>query len=469
MSQKRFVLGWQSESETLPLLKRTKSGKLDSVTRSPHGMWNYMTYRDAINILGMDPSRIYTDGRIDLDPEQWADFGWMLCHCGPPQNAVREMKKRTLPSNINPYSPDLIDPLRDLCAESVFKRKRGGDFEVIGTEGAQAGISYVLNSFTDPGDEVIITDPGYFHFESAILMAGGIPVKTTLDTGNGFRIDPLEIEKLLSEKTKIIIVCDPINPFGTAQKKEELLLLIEIARDNDIIIMNDITHNTHRIDPRSEHFPMSSLCKDTNTDNVVSIYSVSHGYGMAAVRIGFLAGHPDIMKACLTAKVSMTRLNTNLIAQYGALAALRDEYYIAETEEIIRKNYHFIKDVVARTRGIEIPVEPSYGFSMVIDVSGTGVTAQELTVSLFKRNIAVYPGDGLGDSGATDYVRLNFSHSDQRALKRFEDSIGKAIEEAQTGIYTESVIRFFEQKQNERARWILRELKNRAKDRQAAY
>ncbi len=469
MSQKRFVLGWQSESQTLPLLERTKSGKLDSVTRSPHGMWNYMTYRDAISILGMDPSRIYTDGRIDLDPQKWADFGWMLCHCGPPRSAVREMKKRTLPSNVSPYSPDLINPLRDLCAESVFRRKRGGDFEVIGTEGAQAGISYVLSSFTDPGDEVIITDPGYFHFESAILMAGGVPVKTTLDARNGFRLDPLEIEKLLSERTKIIIVCDPVNPFGTVQKKEELLSLIETARDNDIIIINDITHNTHRIDPRSEHFPMSSLRGDTNTDNVVSVYSVSHGYGMAAVRIGFLAGHPDIMKACLTAKVSMTRLNTNLIAQYGALAALKDERYVAETEEIIRRNYRFIKDVVSRTRGVEIPVEPSYGFSMVIDVSGAGVTAQELTVALFKRNIAVYPGDGLGDSGATDYVRLNFSHSHQRALKRFEDSLGEAVEEARTGIYTESVIRFFEQKQNERAGWILRELKNRAKGRQAAY
>ena len=469
MSQKRFVLGWQSESETLGLLERTRSGKLDSVTRSPHGMWNYMTYRDAINILGMDPSRIYADGRIDLDPEQWADFGWMLCHCGPPRNAVREMKERTLPSNVNPYSPDLITPLRDLCAESVFKRKRGGDFEVIGTEGAQAGISYVLNSFVNPGDEVIITDPGYFHFESAILMAGGIPVKTTLDAGNGFRLDPLEVEKLLSEKTKILIVCDPVNPFGTVQKKEELLSLIETARQNDIIIINDITHNTHRIDPRSEHFPMSSLRSETNTDNVVSVYSVSHGYGMAAVRIGFLAGHPDIMKACLTTKVSMTRLNTNLIAQYGALAALGDKRYIAETEEIIRKNYHFIKDVVARTGGVEIPVEPSYGFSMVIDVSGAGVTAQELTVSLFKRNIAVYPGDGLGDSGATDYVRLNFSHPDRGALKRFEDSLGEAVEEARTGVYTESVIRFFEEKQNERARWILRELKSRAKDRQAAY
>ena len=469
MSQKRFVLGWQSESEALPLLERTKSKRLNSVTQSPHGMWNYMTYRDAINILNMDPAQIYTDGRIDLDPEQWADFGWMLCHCGPPQSAVREMKKQTLRSNINPYSPDLINPLREFCAEFLFKQKRGGDFEVIGTEGAQAGISYVLNSFIDPGDEVITTDPGYFHFESAILMAGGVPVKATLDSGNGFRLKPHEVEKLLSEKTKIIIVCDPVNPFGTIQTKQELLELIEVARDNDIIIINDITHNAHRIDPHCEHFPMSSLRKDVTTDNVVSVYSVSHGYGMAAVRIGFLAGHPDMMKACLTTKISMTRLNTNLIAQYGALAALKDSDYIAASEKIIRKNYHFIKNIVACTDGIEIPVEPSYGFSMVIDVSGTGVTAQELVVSLFKRKIAVYPGDGLGDKGATDYIRLNFSHSDDRALQRFENSIGEAIKEARTGIYTEDIIRFFEEKQNERARWISRKLKNRAKYRQTAY
>ena len=93
MSRKRHVLSWQAESETSPLLKKTISKNLTSVMQSPHGMWNYMTYRDAINILNLDPGDIYKDGRIDLDPEEWADFGWMLCHAGPPESAVEEMKK----------------------------------------------------------------------------------------------------------------------------------------------------------------------------------------------------------------------------------------------------------------------------------------------------------------------------------------------------------------------------------------
>ena len=467
MKKNRFVLSWQGES--LPLLEKIKSEKLDSVMKSPHGMWNYMTYRDAINILGLDPGEIYKDGRIDLDTKEWADFGWMICHAGPPESAVSEMKKRTVESNINPYSPDLINSLRDFCAEFKFKSRRGKDFEVIGTEGGQAGISYVLHSFINEGDEVIITDPGYFHFESAILMAGGVPVKITLNSNNGFRFDPLEVEKNITDKTKIIIVCDPVNPFGTVQKKEELLSLIEIARRNNILIINDITHNAHRVDPGAEHFPMSSLWKEANVENVVSVYSVSHGYGMAAVRIGFLAGHPDIMRACLITKVSMTRLNTNLIAQYGALAALKDKNYINNTEKLIRKNYRFIKQVIDSTDGISVPIEPSYGFSMVMDVNETGITAQELTISLFKRKIAVYPGDGLGDEGATNYIRLNISRSDRWAFEKFKNSLAEAVAEAQTGAYREDIIKFFEQKDNERARWILQELKKKGQSYKVAY
>ncbi|MGI9534720.1 MAG: pyridoxal phosphate-dependent aminotransferase [Thermodesulfobacteriota bacterium] len=469
MSKNRFVLSWQAESEMSPLLEKTKSKRLDSVMQSPHGMWNYMTYRDAINILNLDPGKIYQDGRIDLDPKEWADFGWMLCHAGPPDRAVEEMRRQTKESNINPYSPDLINSLRDFCAEFKFKCERGKNFEVLGTEGGQAGISYVLHTFVNDGDEVIITDPGYFHFESAILMAGGVPVKIPLNSNNGYRLDPQEVEEYISNKTKIIIVCDPVNPFGTVQKKEELLSLIEIARKNNIIIINDITHNAHRIDPNSEHFPMSSLRRDANLDNVVSVYSVSHGYGMAAVRIGFLAGHSDIMRACLIAKVSMTRLNTNLIAQYGALAALKDNDYIVKTEKLIRKNYQFIKQVIDSNDGLSIPVEPCYGFSMIMDVGDTGITAQELTISLFKRNIAVYPGDGLGDVGATNYIRLNISRSDSWAFDKFKNSISEAVEEAQTGVYRENIIKFFEQRQNERARWILQELKKKGQGYQVAY
>ncbi len=418
-------------------------------------MWNYMSYRDAIKILGMNPQKIYRDDMIDLDTREWADFGWMTCYAGPPESAVIAMREHTTAANINPYSPDLISPLRNVCARIKLGRERGKDFEVIGTEGAQAGISYTLQTFVNPGDEVIITDPGYFHFESAILMAGGVPVRIPLTERNGYRLSLAEVEERISPSTKVLLVCNPLNPFGTVQTKGELIELTKITQKHNMIIIDDITHNTHRIDPNAVHYSMVSLWKETNVDNVISTFSVSHGYGMAGVRLGFLAGHPEIMRACLITKVALTRLNTNLVAQHGALAALQDEDYVKKSEAIIRRNYAHIKETVNQTPGVSIPVEPKYGFSMVIDVSGTGVSAQELTVALFKHRVAVYPGDGLGDVGATDYIRLNISRPDTWAFEHFRKALPEAISEAQTGTYRDGVIGFFEQKKTDRARRIL--------------
>ncbi|HLE24902.1 MAG TPA: pyridoxal phosphate-dependent aminotransferase [Thermodesulfobacteriota bacterium] len=460
MRKDRFVLGWEVDSDETLFMKSVLSNRVKAVMESHHGMWNYMTYRDAIKILGLDTEEIYKEGRVDLDPKKWADFGWMTCYVGPPKSAVKAMREQTKASNINPYSPDLINPLRDDCAEIKLKRERSKEFEVIGTEGGQAGISYALQTFINPGDEVIITDPGYFHFESAILMVRGVPVRIPLNSRNGYRLNPDEVKEHITPRTKVIIVCDPLNPFGTVQLKDELIALIEITRRHDIIIIDDITHNSQRIDPNAIHYPMSSLWREINVDNVVSTFSVSHGYGMAGIRIGFLAGHTELMRACLIAKVSLTRLNTNLIAQYGALAALREENYIRKSEYIIRRNYNHIKKTISQTNGVSIPVEPKYGFSMVVDVSGTGVTAQELTVALFKHRVAVYPGDGLGNVGATDYIRLNISRPDLWAFRHFRKVLPLAIKEARSGIYRKVVIQFFKEKKTERAKRILQQMKD---------
>ncbi len=364
--------------------------------------------------------------------------------------------------NVNPYSPDLITPLRNACAEMKFGRERGAGFEVIGTEGSQAAISYALQTVLNPGDEVIITDPGYFHFESSILMAGGRPVRIPLGKQNGYRLDPPVVESRITPRTKALIVCDPLNPFGTVQSKEELIALTELAAGRGIIIINDITHDTQRIDPEARHYPMTSLYKDTNTDNVLCTFSLSHGYGMAGVRIGFLAGNTELVRACLITKTSLTRLNTNLVAQYGALAALEDRAYVKRSQEIIRRNFSLVKEIVAGTDGVSIPVEPRYGFSMVIDVSGAGVTAQELTVSLFKRRIAVYPGDGLGDVGAERFVRLNISRPDLRAFTKLREALPEAIAEAKSGAYRDALIDFFSRRKTARAKTILDRIKRRA-------
>jgi aspartate/methionine/tyrosine aminotransferase len=122
---------------------------------------------------------------------------------------------------------------------------------------------------------------------------------------------------------------------------------------------------------------------------------------------------------------------------------MRDTAYVAASTEKIRRNYAHIEETVARTDGVSIPVKPAYGFCMMIDVSGAGVTAQEVTVGLLKERIAAIPADGLGNVKAADYLRLNYSHPDIACFERFRDALPKAIAEAQAGLYAEPVMDFF--------------------------
>jgi aspartate/methionine/tyrosine aminotransferase len=415
---------------------------------SHHAMWNYMTYRDAIALLGWRTEDVYPHGGTRLDPERFADFGWLTNFCGPPAGALEAMRAAVSAENVNPYTPDLLEELRDAAA-GVLGRRRGERFEVIGTEGAQASISYALAVLCDPGDEVVVTDPGYFHLPSAVRLAGAVPVPLPLRASNSYRIDPGELRSLLTPRTRVVAVVDPVNPFGTVQTEDELRELLELAERHDFVLLNDITHSALRIDPSAKHSPLPALA---SSDRVVGVFSVSHCFGMAGARLGFLGAAPEIARACLRAKAALVRLNTNPIAQHGALAALRDRRFLEDSAAVVRRNLQRLEIIVGQLPRVAIPVRPSYGFSAALDVAGTGASAQELTVALFARRVAVYPGDGLGDVGALGLMRLNVSHPRPAALDRLAEALPEAIAEAAAGRWREPVAALLESRGSERGR-----------------
>lgn len=442
-TSRRSVLTWRPpEPEQVP----AASARARALLQDPQGFGNYMTYRDAYRILGWDPSQIYRDGAIALDRREWADLGWMANHVGPSPRALAAMREAVDADHVGPYSPDTDEGLRDLMAEVLLGRARGDGFEVIGTEGAQAGVGYAALACIDPGDEVIVTDPGYFHFVPALRLAGGEPVWVRLGPANGWRLDPDEVAAAVTPRTKMIVVCDPVNPFGTVQRREELEALCRLSAERGIVILADTTHSAHRVDPDARFHPIAAVAADHPDATVLVSSGFAHGYGMAGARIGALGGAPALLRVCLQVKIAAVRLNTNRIAQVGAAAALRDVGWLRRGEEIIRRN-------LAALRAIATPVvEPSYGFSCVVDVSGTGASAQELTVALCKRKVAIYPGDGLGEVGATTTIRLNMSDPDPSALERFAVAYPEAVEEAASGVYREAVRDLFLSYGTERGR-----------------
>ena len=477
MTKPRFIMSWgrsyQTKGKLLSLdMKRYIGTRAKPLFYHPQGMGNYFTYREAIDVLGWEHTDVYKGGRIDLDPQDWSDLGWMCSYIGPPASAVEEMKRRCVAENFGPYPPDLISELRDLAAVEKFGRERGDDFEVIGVEGAQGGIGYTYLTYLSPGDEIIMPDPIYFHFAPAALMAGATPVQIPLGPHNGYRLSPDEVRKHINLRTKMIVVCDPINPFGTTQTKQELIDIVNMAREHDILVFNNITHNTHQLDPNVTQYPIASLYKEVDTTNVISTSGMSKGHGMAAIRLGFLAGHPDLLKAAAMMKMEITKIHTNLLGQYGALAALKDEAYVERSQVIMRRNLaHVVESAkLWQKQGyqVTIPVMPKYGFSMVLDIGKTGVTAQELCVGLFKRHVALYAGDGLGEVGASTTIRINLSRPDIWAYDKLRDEMIPSIIESRTGVYADKIIQFFEEGETPRGLRIAGEIREFQRQRRSA-
>ena len=434
------------------------SERLRQLSASHHGMWNYLTYRDAIALVGLDADELYPAGSTRLDPSVWADLGWLTCFCGPPPAAVEAMREAVSAEALNQYTPDLVEPLREAAAE-LFGRARDGSFEVVGTEGAQAGLALALMASIDPGDEVILGDPGYFHLPSAVIAAGGVPVPVRIRPEDGFRLDPDAVAAAIGERTRAICVVDPVNPYGTTQTVDELEALAELADRHRLLLLHDVTHAPLAPGTDSQFRSLPSL---RLTDNAVAVLSVSHCWGMAGARIGFLGGPPDFVRGCLRLKAALTRLNTNLISQHGALAALRDRDYLPRAERTIRANLAHLEQTLAAVDGMRLPVRPERGLACAVDVSETGATAQELMVALFARRVAVYPGDGLGDAIAASAIRLNLSRPDAWAMEHLREVLPDAVAEAAAGRWREPVAVLLERRGTPRAARLAAMIRDRA-------
>jgi len=444
VSASSSVLTWGTDPERTSALG---SDRLRALEASHHAMWNYLTYRDAIGILGLDPASLYPGGTTRLDPAIWADLGWLTCFAGPPASAVAAMRDAVTAEHLNQYTPDLIEPLRDAAA-GWLGRPRDAGFEVVGTEGAQAAVALSLMAVAGPGDEVILSDPGYFHVPPAVIATGAEPVTVPIDVSSAFRLDPDAVAAAVTPRTRAIVVVDPLNPYGTVQTADELAALARLADEHDLLLIHDVTHAPLVVDPA---VPFRSLPALALSDNVVATFSVSHCYGMAGARIGFLAGPPWLVRSCLRLKAALTRLNTSLVAQHGALAALADAEYLPVAEGVVRRNLAHLEATLAGVPGLELAVRPVRGLACAVDTTGAGVTAQELMVALFARRVATYPGDGLGETGAATTLRLNLSRPDPWAMEHLRAVLPEAVAEAAAGRWREPVATLLDGKGTRRA------------------
>lgn len=276
--------------------------------------------------------------------------------------------------------------------------------ELVVVDGGSAGILFAILSLVDPGDRVLIPDPGWLMYEPYVMFAGGKPVHyPLLEEEEGFKVDIDGIERN-SMGAKLIIVNSPSNPTGAVHSRKELEEIADVAVESGALILSDEAYEKF-VFSGSRHVSPVSL--NGMKGRVVSVYSFSKTYAMTGWRIGYVAAPPTIAKA-----VSLMNLYFNAcpssISQAAALAALDGpQDFVEEARSEYERRRDSAVSLLKGSSGIRF-VEPRGAFYIFAGLDGVDDTVKFAMRLLEDKGVSVMPGDVFGPL-ARGHVRISLT------------------------------------------------------------
>ena len=271
------------------------------------------------------------------------------------------------------------------------------------TAGATQGLHQAMALTLGPGDEVLIPDPGYTTFTMNARMLEAVPVPYPLRADAGFMPDVTELESLVTDRTRVLIVNSPSNPLGTVFPEPLLRELLDFARRHDLWIISDEVYEFFTWG--EPHVSTAAL----DTDNrVFSVFSLSKTYAMTGIRIGYLVTPPglaDTMRTVQEASISCA----SAPGQHAAIAAITgDQSNVAAAREHYRENLDAATALLDE-RGIGY-LRPGGTFYLWIDVGhvSDGDVAGWAEAFLLRDRVAISPGSAFGRSGE-GWIRVNLA------------------------------------------------------------
>ena len=324
------------------------------------------------------------------------------------------------------YSPNAgILPLREAISNWYNRRYHVhyGTDEMMLTIGASEAIDLSLRALLNEGDEVLIPNPSYVAHQAEVHMCGGkeVPVPTHLEDGFKLRVE--ELEKLVTEKTKAILMCYPSNPTGAIMDYEDLLPIAEFAKAHDLIIISDEIYS--ELTYHKDHVSMASL--PGMKERTIILNGFSKSYAMTGLRIGFLCAPSEFITACIKLhQYSIVAPATPV--QHAAIVALNecDDSVIAMRQDYLERRDMIVKGF--QDMGLPIAV-PEGAFYVFPDISQTGLSDEDFCEQLLEQqHVAVVPGSAFGTCGA-NRIRCSYASSKEtiqealRRIKLFLDTI----------------------------------------------
>jgi aspartate/methionine/tyrosine aminotransferase len=333
---------------------------------------------------------------------------------------IRDAAKQALDDGYTRYPPAKgFADLRQVIAKKL-KAENGintdPDTEVYVAVGAMQVIFNTCLHMLNPGDEVIVIDPGYDYY-SQIRLFGGIPVPVAAHESNRFKVDPADIQAAISDRTKLMIINTPSNPTGAIFDEEILRAIADMAIAHDIWVLSDEPYE-HILFDGHRHVSIGSL--DGMAERTISAFTLSKSYAMTGWRVGYTVAPKaiiDEMEKLMEHMVS----GVTAVAQRAALAAISaPQDCVREMVATYDKRRQLVHEGLNDIDGIHC-LKPESTFYAFPNISGCGMSSWEFAKYFVREHsVAVVPGSIFGKSGE-GYIRVSFAVD----TERLEDGISR--------------------------------------------
>ena len=295
--------------------------------------------------------------------------------------------------------------------------------DVVIVPGSKNVLLFTLFACVEPGDEVILPDPGYPAYASQVSFIGAVPKLVTLREETGFRMDLDQLASLVTPKTRMLIINTPQNPTGGVLTEEDVKFVCELAHKHDLLVVSDeiysqLVYGFHHVSP---------LSQPGMRERTVLMDGLSKSYAMTGWRLGYA-----VAPQALAAKLDQLMINSSScaaaftqMAAIEALSAPESEHAVHRMVKVFERRRDLVVDGLNAIPGVRC-AKPQGSFYAFPNIQGTGFDERELADRLLtEAGVAVLPGTAFGNAGK-GYIRLAYTQSEdelKRGLKLISDFI----------------------------------------------
>jgi len=345
----------------------------------------------------------------------------------PPMHVI-SAAKRALDEGKTHYPPSAGIPR--LCEAIAAKTKHDYSLEydpnneILVTVGATEAVFLALMTLINPGDEVLLLNPGFVCYEPDVLLTGGKPVYVPLRERDGFGLDVETVMSHITKRSRVIIVNSPNNPTGAVFSHDDLLKLSKLVVERDLVVISDEVYEKIVYDD-AKHFCMATFPR--MRERTIAVNSFSKTYAMTGFRVGYAVGPSELISPML--KVHQYSVAcVDGVSQYAAIAALEGPQgcvramvtEFARRRELMYKRINEIEGLAC-----SLPKGAFYVFANIQRLKRGSTDFSDYLLD--DEKVAVVPGCAFGKAGE-GYIRLSYATAYEKieeAMNRIERAVKK--------------------------------------------